>query len=74
MADLIALGVATAIGACGGPQIPLRGGRIDATEAGPSGVPQPETEIATTLSMFSGAGFNKEDSIGLTACGHTMGG
>lgn len=74
MADIIALSVATAIGACGGPQIPLRGGRVDATEGGPFGVPEPETDIETTLNTFSGAGFNKADAIGLTACGHTMGG
>ena len=74
MADLMALGVAMAIGACGGPQIPLRGGRIDAIGPGASGVPEPETDIKTTLADFSGAGFNQEESIGLTACGHTMGG
>ena len=74
MADLLALGVTMAIGACGGPQIPLRGGRIDATGPGASGVPEPETDVKTTLAEFSGAGFNQADSIGLTACGHTMGG
>ena len=74
MADLIALGTALSIGTCGGPAIPLRGGRIDATEAGPSGVCQPETDLVTTLASFSGAGFNQADTIALTACGHTMGG
>lgn len=63
-----------AIGTCGGPPIPLRGGRVDATEAGPSGVCQPETDLQTTLASFSGAGFNQADTISLTACGHTMGG
>ncbi|KAM0799909.1 heme peroxidase [Usnea florida] len=74
MADLIALGTAMAIGTCGGPPIQLRGGRIDATEAGASGVCQPETDLQTTLASFSGAGFNPADTIALTACGHTMGG
>ncbi|CAF9932560.1 hypothetical protein IMSHALPRED_008917 [Imshaugia aleurites] len=74
MADLIALGTAMAIGTCGGPPIPLRGGRIDATVAGPSGVCQPETDLQTTLASFSSAGFNQADAIALTACGHTMGG
>lgn len=73
-ADLIALGAAMSIGACGGPQIPLRGGRVDATGPGPSGVPEPENDVKTTLAHFSGAGFNQKDAIGLTACGHTMGG
>ena len=74
MADMIALGVATAVGGCGGPQIPLRVGRIDAVGPGPSGVPEPETDIHTTLADFSRAGFSQEDAIGLTVCGHTMGG
>ena len=74
MADLIAVGTAMAVGACGGPQIPLRGGRIDATGPGETGVPEPETDIKTTLADFSGAGFNQADAIALTACGHTMGG
>ena len=74
VADLIALGTAMAIGTCGGPPIPLRGGRIDATEAGAAGVCQPETDLQTTLASFSGAGFNPADTIALTACGHTMGG
>ena len=74
MADLIVLGAAFAIGACGGPQIPVRGGRIDATGPGAVGVPKPETDLKTTLADFSRAGFSQEDAIGLTACGHSMGG
>lgn len=60
------------IGACSGPHVPLRVGRIDATEGGVFGVPEPETDIDETLGEFLSAGFNKADSIGLTACGHTM--
>lgn len=74
VADVIAVGAAMAIGTCGGPPIPLRVGRVDATEAGPSGVCEPETDLKTTLASFSGAGFNQADAIALTACGHTMGG
>lgn len=74
MSDLIALGVVTAVGNCGGPHIPMRGNRIDATVAGPSGVPEPETDLQTTLVDFSNAGFNEDDTIALTTCGHTMGG
>ena len=73
MADLIALSVSASVSNCGGPQIPARGGRIDATEAGYFGVPAPETDLETTLEFFANAGFNQVDSIGLTACGHTMG-
>lgn len=61
------------MGNCGGPQIPFRAGRIDATEAGPFGVPAPDTDLATTLQFFAFSGFNQVDSIALTACGHTMG-
>ena len=74
VADLIALGTVVAVGACGGPIIPYRGGRIDAIEAGPSGVCEPETDLKTTLSSFSKAGFSQQDAISLTACGHSMGG
>ncbi|KUJ14226.1 heme peroxidase [Mollisia scopiformis] len=73
MADLVALSVTMSVGSCGGPQIPVRGGRIDATEAGPFGVPAPDTDLPTTLQYFANSGFNQVDSIGLTACGHTMG-
>lgn len=73
MADLIAISVSVSVGNCGGPQIPVRGGRIDATEDGAFGVPAPETDLETTLEYFANAGFNRVDSIGLTACGHTMG-
>ncbi|KAL2042395.1 hypothetical protein N7G274_004886 [Stereocaulon virgatum] len=74
MADLMAMGVSMAIDTCGGAHVPYCEGRIDATEADPSGVCEPETDIKTTLSTFSGAGFNQADTIALMSCGHTMGG
>jgi hypothetical protein len=61
------------VGNCGGPQIPVRGGRIDAIQGGDTGVPAPETSLEETLVLFERAGFNNVDAIGLTACGHTMG-
>lgn len=39
-----------------------------------SGVPEPETSLQNTLNQFGNAGFNTDDTIALTACGHTMGG
>ncbi|KAF4965526.1 hypothetical protein FSARC_6706 [Fusarium sarcochroum] len=72
--DLIALGVATASGACGGPKIKLRGGRVDAIKAGPAGVPEPSTNLADTTATFAKAGFSKQDMIAMVACGHTLGG
>ncbi|KAH8651091.1 WSC domain-containing protein [Xylariales sp. PMI_506] len=73
-ADLIALGVVTALGTCGGPQILFRAGRIDATEAGPPGVPEPSQNLSSTISAFDKAGFNVTEMIELVACGHTLGG
>ena len=69
---MIALSVVMSVGGCGGPHIPLRGGRIDATQAGVFGVPEPETDLEQTLEEFFGAGFNQSDAIALKACGHTM--
>ncbi|KAJ7726756.1 heme peroxidase [Mycena metata] len=75
MADMIALSIVMSVGTCSNPTlvIPLRGGRIDATEGGLFGVPEPETDIDTTLNQFSLAGFSQSDAIGLTICGHTLG-
>ena len=74
MADLVALGAVVAVGHCGGPNLPFRGGRLDATGPGPSGVCEPETDLKTTLGDFARAGFSQQDAIALTACGHSMGG
>ncbi|KAI3399127.1 hypothetical protein diail_7706 [Diaporthe ilicicola] len=74
MADLVAIGTVMSMGLCGGPKVPYRPGRIDALRADPTvGVPAPETNLEETLAFFERAGFNQADSIGLTACGHTMG-
>ncbi|QSZ32433.1 hypothetical protein DSL72_002007 [Monilinia vaccinii-corymbosi] len=72
VADLTALSVSMNVRNYVRPQISLRGGRIDATEPGPEGVPAPETALELTLEYFVSAGFNQVDSIGLTACGCTM--
>lgn len=57
-ADLIALSTVVAVGSCGGPRIPFRVGRVDATEAGPLGVPKPDQDIDTHKQIFAKAGFN----------------
>ena len=74
MADLIALGVYAGVRACGGPIIPMRGGRIDAKAAGPMGVPQPQNGIGQFNNQFTRMGFSTSDMIAMTACGHTLGG
>lgn len=74
MADLVAAGTVMAMALCGGHDVPYRPGRIDAAVADPTtGVPAPETDLEETLLYFNRSGFSPSDSIGLTACGHTMG-
>jgi Peroxidase len=52
----------------------MRGGRIDATSAGPMGVPQPQNGIGQFTNQFMRMGYSKPDMIAMTACGHTLGG
>ena len=74
ISDMIALGVYASVRGCGGPVIPMRGGRVDATAAGPAGVPQPQNGQGVFKSQFTRMGFNVTDMIQMTACGHTLGG
>lgn len=74
MSDLIAMGMYTAVRSCGGPIIPVKTGRIDATEAGPPGVPQPQNTIGTFQNQFTRMGFDSSQMIAVVACGHTLGG
>ncbi|KAH8672637.1 hypothetical protein BGZ60DRAFT_282514 [Tricladium varicosporioides] len=74
IADMIALGVYSSVRGCGGPAIPMRGGRVDATKAGKMGVPQPQNSRGAFINQFSRMGFNVTDMIQMVACGHTMGG
>lgn len=75
MADLMAVAFVQSIAECNGTTtaLDLRAGRVDATEAGPSGVPEPTTDIDTTLATFASAGFDQAEAITLTACGHSLG-
>ena len=68
------MGARMGVKACGGPIIPFRPGRKDATSAGPAGVPEPHQELASHTESFRRQGFTKEEMIGLVACGHTLGG
>ncbi|KAJ7466521.1 heme peroxidase [Mycena latifolia] len=74
MADVIAMGAINAVVGCGGPVIPFRGGRIDATEAGPATVPEPQQDLASHIASFKAQGFNETEMISLVACGHSLGG
>ncbi len=71
MADLIALGVYTAVRACSGPPLLLRVGRVDAADAGPEGVPEPTDTLASMTAQFEQAGFSTSDMIKMVACGHS---
>lgn len=73
-ADLLALAVVGSMSVCGGYNVPLRVGRTDATEAGRSGVPEPQQDLETHTKMFAKQGFNQTEMIELVACGHTLGG
>ncbi|KAL1862854.1 hypothetical protein Daus18300_008351 [Diaporthe australafricana] len=74
LSDLIALGVYASVRSCGGPVIPVRGGRVDAPGPGSMGVPQPEHSIEQFREQFSRMGFTNQEMIQVTACGHTIGG
>ncbi|KAH8599832.1 hypothetical protein B0O99DRAFT_682314 [Bisporella sp. PMI_857] len=74
-ADLVALGVYTSVRACGGPIVPVKGGRKDATSAGPSAqIPQPQNAISLFRNQFTRMGFSNTEMIQMVACGHTLGG
>lgn len=74
MSDLIAMSVVAATDSCGGPKVDLYAGRVDATEAGPWGVPKPDQNITHHTKIFARQGFNTEEMITMVACGHTLGG
>ena len=74
MSDIIALGLYAAVRSCSGPAVPFKSGRIDATEAGPVGVPLPQNSLFTFQNQFARVGFNATEMIQVIACGHTLGG
>ncbi|KAI1423013.1 hypothetical protein F5Y12DRAFT_716792 [Xylaria sp. FL1777] len=74
VADLLALGVYYAVRSCGGPVVPITSGRIDATAAGPIGVPLPQNSVFTFEQQFTRMGFSQTEMIQVVACGHTIGG
>ncbi|KAK7043046.1 hypothetical protein VNI00_008784 [Paramarasmius palmivorus] len=74
LADTIAMGTVLAVASCGGPVIPFRAGRIDATQGGPETVPEPQESLEAHEANFKRQGFSREEMIGLVACGHSLGG
>lgn len=76
VSDGLAIAVLIASQICSDGQVdfPYRYGRIDAREAGPSGVPEPQNDIDSLTTAFQRTGFSKTEMIGLVACGHSIGG
>ncbi|KAL0571283.1 hypothetical protein V5O48_010674, partial [Marasmius crinis-equi] len=74
LADLLAAGVVVGNLECGGPVIPYRAGRIDASGPGNFGTPEPQHDLKTLTESFRKQGFTQSEMIGLTACGHALGG
>ncbi|KAG9233260.1 heme peroxidase [Amylocarpus encephaloides] len=76
MADLIGVGLADSLATCdpASHRLPLRVGRVDATQAGPFGVPGPADTLAFAQAAFERAGFSKTEMIQAVACGHSIGG
>ncbi|KAH7289639.1 hypothetical protein KP509_30G012400 [Ceratopteris richardii] len=72
-ADLIAVAGAEAVSICGGPQIPVRMGRLDALIADPEGELPAETFNALRLKEnFSRKGFTTRELVVLSGA-HTLG-
>ena len=74
MSDLLALGTYAAVRSCGGPQIPMRAGRIDATGPGANSLPDVADSQEVLVARFAKMGFSPQEMIQLVACGHSLGG
>ncbi|KAJ6589769.1 heme peroxidase [Mycena capillaripes] len=74
LADLIAIGLVTAIENCNGPQIAFRGGRVDSAAPDAPGVPEPQQDLQAHIDSFARQGFTQTEMISLIACGHSFGG
>ncbi|CAL5005309.1 unnamed protein product [Urochloa decumbens] len=73
-ADLIAVAGAEAVALCGGPEIPVRLGRLDSSTADPAGKLPEETLDADALkTAFSTKGFSTQEMVVLSGA-HTIGG
>ncbi|KAF0898132.1 hypothetical protein E2562_001780, partial [Oryza meyeriana var. granulata] len=73
-ADLIAVAGAESVALCGGPEIPVRLGRLDSSIADPAGKLPEETLDATALkTLFSKKGFSTQEMVVLSGA-HTIGG
>ncbi|KAJ3086364.1 hypothetical protein HK102_013232 [Quaeritorhiza haematococci] len=76
MADIIDWGAITSIKACGGPDIPFRAGRVDATTRNKEGTlaGNPNTPIPELVAAFGRMGLSARDFVALSAGAHSVGG
>jgi hypothetical protein len=75
LSDVIAAATYTLSRSCSNISVAVRGGRLDATEAGPSGfVPQPQNPIGIFRNQFARMGMDDKGMIQFVACGHSIGG
>ena len=75
-ADMVYLAAAFAVEQCGGPVVPLRVGRVDATDpqGDPTGrLPREDADVATLRAYFTRMGFNDTELVVLSGA-HTIGG
>jgi len=73
-ADLIAVAGAEAVALCGGPEIPVRLGRLDSSTADPAGkLPGETLDAAALKTLFSRKGFSSQEMVVLSGA-HTIGG
>ena len=75
LSDVIAAGTYALTRSCSNISIAVRGGRVDATEAGPLGfVPQPQNAVGIFRNQFARMGLDDKGMVQFVACGHSIGG
>ena len=75
LSDVIAAGTYALTRSCSNISVAVRGGRVDATEAGPVGfVPQPQNAVGIFRNQFARMGLDDKGMVQFVACGHTIGG
>lgn len=75
LSDVIAAATYALTRSCSNISVAVRGGRVDATGAGPLGaVPQPQNAIGIFRNQFARMGLDDKGMIQFVACGHSIGG
>ncbi|KAF1969272.1 heme peroxidase [Bimuria novae-zelandiae CBS 107.79] len=75
LSDVIAAATYAVTRSCSNISIAVRGGRVDATQAGPVGfVPQPQNAVTIFRNQFARMGLDDQGMVQFVACGHTIGG